>query len=70
MDTPEKTGNTGHTIRRKTQPNTVCVGHHYTQTNTNNVNKTRALLQITGGKDKPNIVLYAEIVAKAIQCHY
>ena len=29
---------------------------HYTQTNTNNVNKTRALLQTTGGKDGPNIV--------------
>ena len=27
------------------------------QTNTNNVNKTRAPLQTTGGKDEPNIVL-------------
>ena len=27
----------------------------YTQRNTNNVNKTWALLQTTGGKDKPNI---------------
>ena len=35
--------------------NTICVGHHYTQANTNNVNKTSALLQITGGKDEPNI---------------
>ena len=26
------------------------------QTNTNNVNKTRALIQITGDKDEPNIV--------------
>ena len=36
----------------------MCVGHHYMymQTNTNNVNKTRALLQTTGGKDEPNIV--------------
>ena len=34
----------------------ACVGYHYTQTNTNNVNKTRALLQTTGGKDEPNIV--------------
>jgi hypothetical protein len=33
--------------------NTICVGHHYTQANTNNVNKTWALLQITGGKDEP-----------------
>jgi hypothetical protein len=37
-----ETDNTGHTIRRKTKQkhNTICVGHHYTQTNTNNVNKT------------------------------
>ena len=28
---------------------------HYTQTNTNNVNKTRALLQTTGVKDEPNV---------------
>jgi len=27
------------------------------QTNTNNVNKTWAFLQTTGGKDEPNIVL-------------
>ena len=31
--------------------NTICVEHHYTQTNTNNVNKTWAL-QTTGGKDE------------------
>jgi fructose/tagatose bisphosphate aldolase len=30
--------------------------YHYTQTNTNNVSKTRALLQTAGGKDEPNIV--------------
>ena len=35
--------------------NTICVVHHYTLTNTNNVNKKRILLQTTGGKDKPNI---------------
>ena len=34
----------------------MCVGHHYSQANTNNVNKTRALLQTTGGKDEANIV--------------
>jgi hypothetical protein len=47
-----ETGNTGYTRRRKTKQkhNTICVGHHYMQTNTNNVNKT------TGGKDEPNIV--------------
>jgi hypothetical protein len=33
------------------------------QGNIYNVNKTRALLKITGGKDEPNITFYAEIVA-------
>ena len=28
-----------------------------TETNTNNINKTCTLLQTTGGKDEPNIVL-------------
>ena len=40
----------------------ICVGHHYTQTNTNNVNKTRALPQTTRGKDKSEHRFYAEIV--------
>ena len=54
-----ETGNIGYTKRRKTKQkhNTICVGHHYAQTNTNNVNKTWALLQTTGGKDEPNIVV-------------
>jgi hypothetical protein len=33
--------------------NTKCAEHHYTQTNTNNVYRTWALLQTTGGKDEP-----------------
>ena len=37
--------------------NTLCVGHHYLQANTNNANKTRVLLQTTGGNDELNIVL-------------
>ena len=37
--------------------NTIWDGHHYTQTNTNKVKKTWALLQTTGGKNEPNIVL-------------
>ena len=59
-----ETGNIGYTIRRQTKQkhNPICVGQYYSQTNTNNVNKTRALLQATGGNDEPNIVLYAEIV--------
>ena len=35
-----ETGNIGYTRRRKKKPNTIYVGHHYAQTNTNNVNKT------------------------------
>ena len=49
-----ETGNIGYTRRKQeTQKhNIICVGNHYTQTNTNNVNKTSALLQTTGGKDE------------------
>jgi hypothetical protein len=56
-----ETGNIGYTRRRKTKQNhnTICIGHHYKQTNTNNVNKTWVT---TGGKDEPNIVFNAEIV--------
>jgi hypothetical protein len=32
------------------------------QTNTNNVNKTWALLRTTGGKDEPKLRFYAEII--------
>jgi hypothetical protein len=50
-----ETGNIGYTRRRKTKQkhNTICIGHHYVRTNTNNVNKTCVLLQTTGGKDEP-----------------
>jgi hypothetical protein len=53
-----ETGNIGYTRRRQTKQklNIICVGHHYEQTNTNNLNKTLALLQTTGGKDEQNIV--------------
>jgi hypothetical protein len=45
-----------HKTRKTNQKhNTICVLHHYRQTNTNNVNKTWDLLQTTGGKDEPNI---------------
>ena len=43
-------------INKAKKHNTICVKYHYTQTNTNNVNKTWALLEKTGGKDEPNIV--------------
>jgi hypothetical protein len=63
MDNPDQPGNKEYTWRRKTKQkhNTICVGHYYTQTNRNNVNKTWLFLQTTGGKDEPNIV-YVEIV--------
>ena len=52
-DNPEKFA----TRRQTKQPhNTMCVGQRHTQTNTENVNKTCALQQTTGGKDDPNIV--------------
>jgi hypothetical protein len=44
-----ETGNIGYTRRRrKTKHQTIYVGHHHTQTDTNNVNKKWALLQKTG----------------------
>ena len=45
------TGNIGYRrrIKAKQKHNTICDGHHYTETNTNNVNKAWALLQTTGG---------------------
>ena len=39
---------------KKNKAKALCVGHHYTQTNTNNVNKTCTILQTTGGKKEPN----------------
>jgi hypothetical protein len=55
MDNPEKmaTQGTQDEDKQNKKHNTICVGHHYTQIHTNNVNKTRALLQTTGGKDEP-----------------
>jgi hypothetical protein len=42
--------------KTKQKHNPIGVVHHYVQTNINNVNKTCALLQTTGGKDELNIV--------------
>jgi len=72
MDNPEKLATYGTQKRRQTKQkhNTIRIGHHYPQTNTNNVNKTWfylktntnnvnktwALLLTTGGKEEPNIV--------------
>ena len=67
MDNTEKLTTQGTQYEEK--HNTICVGHHYTQTNTINVNKTWALLQTTGGKDEPNIVFNAEIVTDRTSQH-
>ena len=40
--------------KKKKKHHTICVGHHYRKANTNNVNKTSALLHTTG-KDEPHI---------------
>ena len=54
MDSPEKLETKGTQYEEKY--NTIYVGQRYAQTNTNKVNKKRALLQTTEGKDEPNIV--------------
>jgi hypothetical protein len=44
--------------------NTICVGHYSTLTDTNNVNKTWAILRTTGGKDEPNTHTIEELIWK------
>ena len=56
----KETGNIGYTRQRQSKQTkqnfiTICVGHHYTQTNRKNVNKTCVLLQTTS-KHEHNIV--------------
>jgi len=48
-----ETYNIGCTRRSQTKQkrNTICFRHHHKQANTNTLNKTRVLLQATGGKD-------------------
>ena len=50
MDNPEKLVYTRR-IKTKQKHNTICVGHHFTQTDINNVNKTQTLTKTTGGKN-------------------
>jgi len=43
MDNPEKLASQGkqdEETQNNKKHNTICVGHHYTQTNPNNINKT------------------------------
>jgi hypothetical protein len=48
--------------KNKTKHNTTCVGHHYMQSNTNNINKT------TGGKNEPNIVILRRCISTGEIC--
>ena len=58
MDNPEKLAPQCTQGKEKQNKNTTqYVLDTTTQGNTNNVNKTSTLLQTTGGKDEPNIVL-------------
>jgi hypothetical protein len=43
-------------IEKQNKNNTICVGHHYAQKNTNNFNKKCTLPQTTGGKNESNII--------------
>jgi hypothetical protein len=52
MAKPQKLATSGTQDTEK--HNTICVTHHYAQTNTNNVNKTWDLLQTTGLEVKMN----------------
>jgi hypothetical protein len=57
MDNPEKLATYGthdEKNKKKQKHNTICVGHHYMQTNTYSVDKTSLLPQTTAGKDEPN----------------
>ena len=67
MDNPEKLATQGAQDEEKQNKHTICVGHHYTQTNTNNVNKTRDLLQL---EVKTNIIfqfIYKTYIKKKSQ---
>ena len=60
MDNPEKLATIGYIKRKQTKQNTICVGHHYTQRNTNNVNKHEPLMLVWIGSGTG--VLYHQIL--------
>ena len=52
MRKTRETGNIGQDEEKQNKKhNTVCVGYHHTQANTNNVNKTKTLLQTVISSD-------------------
>jgi hypothetical protein len=56
MDNLETLASYTRRTKKQQKRTTMYVGHHYTQTNINNVNKTWTLLQTAGGNDESNIV--------------
>jgi hypothetical protein len=46
-----------HKTKKNKKHNTISVGHHYAQANTNNVNKKLTLLQTTGDRFHAEIVI-------------
>jgi hypothetical protein len=63
MDNPEKLATLGaqDEDKQNKKHSTICVGHHYAQASTNNLNKTSALLHTTGGKDEPSSVFIRKL---------
>ena len=59
MDDSEKLATFIYISVDKPKKKNLCVGHHYTQTTTNNVNKTRSLLQTTGSI---NLIFYNKLL--------
>ena len=58
MGNSEKLATYGTQDRKTKQKyNTICIGQHYAQANTQNVNKTWTLPQTTEGKNEQNIFM-------------
>ena len=68
MDKPVKPATQG--TQHDAKHNTVCVGHPYAQTNTNNVNKTSALLQDIFALNLLSFISYVYYHNKKFGSHY
>ena len=62
QDTRRRQTKQSYNKKQKDKHTTICVGHRYTQTNTNNVNKTWTLLQTT--HDPKQTVVRFKCIAK------